>query len=113
MAALSEDGVRAIAVCIRNVTLVVFAFLFGLRESSIFNMHAGDVRYLYNGSMDILVPNIKVRTRKNSIRRGPRIYSVPGDKKDDNPFSGVRRFPECSWTASYLFFLLRSHCRDL
>ena len=55
--------------------MVMFAFIFGLRESSVMNVKVRDVFDIREGRCEVLVRFLKGRTEVEAVRRGPRVYT--------------------------------------
>lgn len=70
-----EDN--ASLVCVSDVAMAIFAFIFGLRESSVMGIMVNDFSsVLTSRKGDIVLRKMKGRTSEKALRRGSRIYTV-------------------------------------
>ncbi|CAN8064056.1 unnamed protein product [Agarophyton chilense] len=77
------------ATCVRDAAMVVFAFIFGLRESSVLHIKVEDIYVLTSHRCEVLVRFLKGRTTDEAVLRGPRSYVPPGQDEVEMPLSLV------------------------
>ena len=89
---------------VRDAAFVIFAFIFGLRKSSVLEVKMEDIRCLDNMRMEIIVRKLKGRTAQEAIRRGPRTYRVPSSLQVSTPLSLMTKYVSMRASSSgYLF----------
>lgn len=69
---------RATLDIVRDAAAVLFAYVFGLRESSVGNVTKEDIAVLNPLRCEVMVRFVKGRTSHEAVRRGPRSYDVAG-----------------------------------
>lgn len=95
---------NASLVCVRDVAMVVFAFVFGLRESSVMGIRVDDVRVLTARKCEVIVRKVKGRTSEEALRRGPRVYAVPEEVENPTPLSVLEKFVSLRSSSSEFLF---------
>ena len=58
---------------VRDAALVVFSFVFGLRDSSVIEVRTEDLKRITERELEVVVQKLKGRTVEEALRRGPRL----------------------------------------
>lgn len=95
---------QAVFSVIRDAALIVFSFIFGLRESSVLEVKMDDIFELDDGKMEVMIRKLKGRTENEAVKRGPRVYECPFPFDGDKPLAIITKYVSLRGASStYLF----------